>query len=159
MDTMQNKGNYIIRCPESILIPSIKMKFENNEIEYECENKHKNTLSYDKFVTESKKYSLNNIKCLNCKNNKSDNDNNTYSYCFKCKNFICYKWLNEHTKNKEHEFYIPIIGFDGCCKEHNNSYVYYCNNCKKKYVLFVKMSIYLRILKNFQILFLMRKIK
>ena len=32
------------------LIPSIKMKFENNEIEYECENKHKNTLSYDKFI-------------------------------------------------------------------------------------------------------------
>ena len=28
------------------------MKFENNEIEYECENKHKNTLSYDKFINE-----------------------------------------------------------------------------------------------------------
>ena len=34
------------------------MKFENNEIEYECENKHKNTLSYDKFVTESKSIHL-----------------------------------------------------------------------------------------------------
>ena len=64
MDTMQYKGNYIMRCPECILIPSIKMKFENNEIEYECENKHKNNLSYDKFINESKKYSLNNISPL-----------------------------------------------------------------------------------------------
>ena len=128
MDTIQNKGNYIIRCPECILIPSIKMKFENNEIEYECENKHKNTLSYDKFVTESKKYSFNNIKCFNC-NNESDNDN--YFYCFKCKNFICLNCIKEHIKNKEHKFYISITGFDGCCKEHNNSYAYYCKNCKK----------------------------
>ena len=139
MDTMQNKGNYIIRCPECILIPSIKMKFENNEIEYECENKHKNTLSYDKFVTESKKYSLNNIKCLNCNNNESDNKMNLY--CFKCKNIICLNCVKEHSKNKEHEFYISKTGFDGCCKDHNNSYAYYCKNFKKIYVLFAKMSI------------------
>ena len=80
MDIIESKGDYIMRCPECILTPSIKMKFQNNGIEYECENKHKNTLSYDKFVTESKKYSLNNIKCLNCNNNQSDND--TYSYLF-----------------------------------------------------------------------------
>ena len=35
MDKIQNKRNYMIKCPECILIPSIKMKFENNEIEHE----------------------------------------------------------------------------------------------------------------------------
>ena len=39
MNTQENQENYIIRCPECILIPSIRMKFESNEIEYECENK------------------------------------------------------------------------------------------------------------------------
>jgi len=78
------------------------MKFKNNEIEYECENKHKNTLSYDKFINESKKYSLNNTKCLNYNNNESNNKINLY--CFKCKNFIRGKCFNEHSKNKEHEF-------------------------------------------------------
>ena len=157
MDTIQNKGNYIMRCPECMLIPSIKMKFENNEIEYECENKHKNTLSYDKFINESKKYSLNNIKCLNCNSNELKNKTNFY--CFKCKNFICTKCCDEHSKNKEHEVYISITNFDGCCKEHNNSYAYYCKNCKKIYVIFVIMNIQIIILKIFQILFLMRKIK
>ena len=71
MNTQENQENYIIRCPECILIPSIRMKFENNEIEYECENKHKNTLDYDKFISESKKYSFSNIQCLNCKNKKT----------------------------------------------------------------------------------------
>ncbi len=139
MDTMQNKGNYIIRCPECILIPSIKMKFKNNEIEYECENKHKNTLSYDKFINESKKYSLNKTKCLNYSNNESNNKINLYF--FKCKNFICGKCFNEHSKNKEHEFYISITRFDRYCKEHNNSYSYYCKIVKKIYVLFAVVSI------------------
>ena len=159
MDTIQNKVNYIMRCPECILIPSIKLKFENNEIEYECENKHKNNISYDKFVNESKKYSFNNIKCLNCNNNNTDNYNNAYSYCFKCKNFICDNCFKDHKKIKEHEFYIPIIGFDGCCKEHNNSYSFYCKNCKKIYVVFVIMSFQIIILKTFQNLYLIRKMK
>ena len=89
-------------------------------------------------MIESKKYSLNNIKCLNCNNNKSDD---IYSYCFNCKNFICPNCLKEHSKSKVHEVYISLTTFDGCCKEHNNSYVYYCKNCIKIFVLFVKMKI------------------
>ena len=105
------------------------MKFENNEIEYECENKHKNTLSYDKFVNESKKYSLNNIRCLNCYSIKSDSD--FFLYCINCKDFICSNCFNKHIKNKGHNLYISILDFDGCCKEHNKSYDSYCKNCKK----------------------------
>ena len=159
MDTIQNKGNYIMRCPDCILIPSIKMKFENNEIEYKCENKHKNTLPYDKFVNESKKYSLNNIKCLNCNNNKSDNDNNTYSYCFKCKNFICSKCLNEHTKIKimnyifQSQFLMVVV---------KNIIIHIhiiVKIVKKIFVLFVIMNIQIIIKKIFQNLYLMRKMK
>ena len=110
MNTQINQGNYIIRCPECILIPSIQMKFESNEIEYECENKHKNTLSYDKFISESKKHSLSNIQCLNCKNKKTDDIN--YYYCYKCNNFICIKCFVEHEKNNKGHFIIAKDLFD-----------------------------------------------
>ena len=129
MNTQENQENYIIRCPECILIPSIRMKFESNEIEFECENKHKNTLSYDKFISESKKYSFSNMQCLNCKNKKTKDL--YFEYCFKCNNFICIKCLNEHIKNNPKHVHIQIDKFDGNCKEHNNSYSDYCKDCKK----------------------------
>ena len=129
MNTQENQENYIIRCPECILIPSIRMKFESNEIEFECENKHKNTLSYDKFISESKKYSFSNMQCLNCKNKKTKDL--YFNYCFNCNNFICAKCLNEHIKNNPKHVHIRIDKFDGNCKEHNDSYVYYCKDCKK----------------------------
>ena len=129
MNTQENQGNFIIRCPECILIPSIQMKFESNEIEYECENKHKNTLSYDKFISESKKYSLSNIQCLNCKNKKTDDIK--YYYCFQCNNFICSKCLDGHNKNNKEHITTLMELYDGVCKEHNNSYDRYCKDCKK----------------------------
>jgi len=133
------------------------MKFKNDEIEYECENKHKKTLSYDKFINESKKYSLNNIKCLNCYYIKSNDD--IYLYCINYKDFICNNCFKKHSKNKGNELYILIKTFDGCCKEHTNSYLYYCKNCKKIFVFFAIMNIQTIILNFFQILYLMRKIK
>jgi len=136
MEIRQSKEeNYVLRCPECILIPSIKMKFENNEIEYECENNHKNTLSYDKFINESKKYSLSKIKCLNCYHSYSDND--SYSYCLTCKDFICSNCTLKHSENKRHKlFSFKVI--DGCCKEHGNSYINYCKNCKKNICMICK---------------------
>ena len=139
MNTQENQGNFIIRCPECILIPSIQMKFESNEIEYECENKHKNTLSYDKFISESKKYSLDNIQCLNCKNKKTDDIK--YHYCFQCNNFICLKCLDGHNKNNKNHIYIQMELYDGCCKEHNNSYSNYCKDFKKIYAQFALIII------------------
>ena len=129
MNTKDNKVNFITRCPECILIPSIKLKFDSNEIEYQCENKHHNSLKYDKFINESKKHSLNNIQCSKCNNKKSDDL--SFFYCFKCKNFICGNCINEHKKNNKEHIQFPIENYDGCCKEHNNSYSDYCKDCRK----------------------------
>ena len=128
MNPQNNIENYITRCPECILIPSIKLKFCSNEIEYQCENKHHNSLKYDKFINDSKKNSLNNLQCSKCGNKKSVTF--SFFYCFKSNNFICANCINEHTKNIQEHTHIQIEHFDGCCKEHNNSYVYYCKDCR-----------------------------
>ena len=157
MDTIQNKVNYIMRCPECILIPSIKMKFENNEIEYECENKHKNTLSYDKFINESKKYSLNKIKCLNCNSNESSYKFNFY--CLKRKIIYVTTALRNTQKVKRMSYIFQSMLLMVVVKSIIILMYIIVKIVKKIYVVFVIMSIQIIILKNFQILYLMRKMK
>ena len=81
---------FIQRCPQCCLIPSLSLIIENNEhkIEYECENKLKGILSFDKFKKECSKFNLENIACLTCNKNKVENKNLNYYYCFQSKNYF-----------------------------------------------------------------------
>ena len=41
-----DENNFIPRCPKCLLVPSIKLIYENNDckIEYNCQNKHSDIL-------------------------------------------------------------------------------------------------------------------
>ena len=128
---------FIPRCPKCLLIPSIKLIYENNEskIKYECqnENKHSDIIPFNKFEKDCRNYSLDKIECLECKKMKNDNKDIDYFYCFQCKKTICYScWLEHNKKKKDVKHCVNSIEFfDGTCLIHNNSYDLYCVKCKK----------------------------
>ena len=127
---------FIPRCPKCILIPSLSLinEYDEHYIEYECENQHKEKLSFDKFIKECSKFNFDNIECLKCKNKRaSGNLNLNYFYCFQCKNYLCSKCVNIHDEklNEKHIQFISIEKFDGYCINHYNSFSRYCTNHKR----------------------------
>ena len=127
---------FIPRCPKCTLIPSLSLININDEhyIEYECENQHKEKLSFDKFIKECSKFNFDNISCLNCKNKRSsENLNLNYFYCFQCKNYLCSKCVNIHDEKlkEKHTQFVSIEKFDGICTNHCNSFSRYCSNHKR----------------------------
>jgi len=127
---------FIPRCPKCTLIPSLSLINKNDEhyIEYECENKHKEKLSFDKFIKDCSKFNFENISCLNCKKKRSsENLNLNYFYCFQCKNYLCSKCVNIHDEKlkEKHNQFVSIEKIDGICTNHCNSFSRYCSSHKR----------------------------
>ena len=96
---------------------------------YGCKNGHKeNNISINNFE-QTQNYDEAKIKCQNCnKINKSISYNNNFFICLECNINLCQLCKSIHDKNHN------IIDYDDrffICYSHNESFISYCNNCKK----------------------------
>ena len=121
------KSEYII-CPQCK--ENIKFKIEDYKISlYKCKNGHRiDNILLDEF--EKTQYiDISKIECNICKeNNKSNTYNNEFYICLTCRINICPLCKSSHDKlhniiNYEQKNYI--------CERHNETYIKYCDECKK----------------------------
>ena len=122
--------NDISRCESCNLIPLFDLKYEKGipKISYECQNKHKNELNLSEYIKISKKNSIFNEKCEECKKNNS-------FFCSNCYKFFCKECSNKHFDDNKHMIF-PNVKFDSICNIHANSFSSYCLNCKKNLCCF-----------------------
>ena len=124
-------NNFIPRCPKCILVPSIKLIYEKNDckINYQCQNKHSDIISFNLFEKECQNFSLEKVGCLECKKQKKENKDLNYFYCFQCQQNICDLCINKHKNFQQKHILYSLEKFDGTCLIHNNSYNFFCINC------------------------------
>ena len=94
---INNIIDYIPRCPNCILIPSLKLNYKEGKpmINYECENNHKGNISLEEYMKVFNKYALTKQNCDEC--NKSQKEIKTdFLYCNKCNKFLCTICLEKH---------------------------------------------------------------
>ena len=122
--------NDISRCESCNLIPLFDLKYDKGipKISYECQNKHKNELNLSEYIKISKKNSIFNEKCEECKKNNS-------FFCSNCYKFFCKECSNKHFDDNKHMIF-PNVKFDSICNIHANSFSSYCLNCKKNLCCF-----------------------
>ena len=126
-DSYLQKSKYII-CPQCN--ENIFFKIKNFKITLEeCKNGHKiNDILFSEFL-KNQNIDLKKIKCEICKKvDKSETFKNQFYICHSCNISLCPLCKSCH--DKEHH----IIDYDlkdFSCKEHNESYISFCNECKK----------------------------
>ena len=106
---INNIMNYIPRCPNCNLIPSLKLNYKEGKpmINYECENNHKGNITLEEYMEISNKYSLTKQNCDEC--NKNQNGIKAdYSYCNNCNKFLCNLCLDKHKNDGDNQKLIQI---------------------------------------------------
>ena len=118
----------ISRCPDCNLICSLQLNYKEqiHFINYECENNHNGTILLKDYLLKYNKFELSKEKCSICNKNKKEIIGD-FSYCTKCKQFLCKLCLGNHIKH----YMIPYQKYDGLCKIHSETYAFYCIECKK----------------------------
>ena len=126
-----DENNFIPRCPKCLLVPSIKLIYENNDckIEYNCQNKHSDIIPFNLFEKDCQNFSLEKVGCLECKKEKEKNKELNYFYCFQCQQTICGLCVHKHKNIQQKHILHSLENFDGTCLIHNNSYDFFCLNC------------------------------
>ena len=114
-----------LRCSKCLLIPFIKIIFENDKIfiETKCENSHLNKIDINNYLNT---INLNKFKCYNCNKGQIDLyywEEEKKFYCNQCKNYIPDKCFS---KNK----------FDSKCKIDLNDYFQFCEKCFKNQCIY-----------------------
>lgn len=120
-------SNYII-CP--YCREQVKMKINNYIIELnDCQEKdHSKKLFFNEFL-ETQILDETLIKCVKCKNDKSQTFENNFYICGQCKVNLCPLCVRSH-KNEKH-FVMDYSMKDFICKTHFESLNSYCKDCNK----------------------------
>lgn len=127
-----------IICPKCPLTPIISILLNSEGIltcEYRCPFMHFGQIPFDELTKD--KENKHGKFCDRCKlkgqENEINNENkNDLKYCGTCKQFICPKCLEEHSKEKEsHVVLVESSKISYTCLEHNEKYNAYCFTCLK----------------------------
>ena len=131
------KNNYIkskdIICPECKEI--CKYEIKNYRIKlYDCKNGHiKENIQLNEF-NNTQNIDISDIICDNCKHNNMLNTyNNEFYKCNECNVNLCPLCKSIHDKTH------MIINYDNknyICNKHNETFVKYCDDCKKDICLY-----------------------
>ena len=121
------KAKYFIcpKCNENIYfsIKDYKIFLKDCKNGYKMDDILFNEFEKTQYIDQTK------IKCDNCKNtNKNETFKNQFFICFSCNIFLCPLCKNSH--NKDH-YIIDFDQKDFTCRDHKESYISYCSDCKK----------------------------
>ena len=112
-------------CDKCNKTPNIvNIDYMENNIEFDCEEHKIHKLKIDEYLN-----SISNFQeCQKCYNRFYANN----KYCLNCKIILCDKCLYDHKKEFSEHNIIRNEDYNIKCKEHiEESYVGYCNTCKK----------------------------
>ena len=115
-------------CPECNLVPEIlKIDFVNGSIDLKCQNHGEQKTDIKEYFKGVTKHSYYNLQCNNDKAKQSENINEIFEYCVKCKQNLC----QSCSKNHEHESsFIKVNELNSKCPSHLKDYEKYCISCK-----------------------------
>ena len=124
----ESTNEYIFRCEECYLIPTIKIDLKTYKIHSKCPNDHiKTDINLSKALNENKKISIK--SCFIC-GEKSEED---HYICLQCQKFFCLDGgcKKKHSKENPSHKLIDINKIDMTCLEHLTTISKYCKDCKK----------------------------
>ena len=110
----------IPRCPECNLIASLKLSYKGGKpnIIFYCENKHDGNISLEEYLQKANTHSLIKEKCAECFKAQNETKGD-YSFCSKCKKFLCHACTLNHPNNVKHDT-VNFKRYDSFCKKHFN---------------------------------------
>ena len=110
----------------------VKLINNNNKLILSCPNHLHNNFMKQLSPTDCDKIpSKINCKCLQC-NKLRNNQNETFCYCYNCRQIICYQCFPLH-QNQHPNVTNAIVNYDGiqnkCLNHINSEYKIFCFNC------------------------------
>ena len=124
----ESTNEYIFRCEECHLIPTIKIDLKTYKIHSKCPNNHiKTDINLSKALNENKKFLLE--SCSIC-GEKSEEDN---YICVQCQKIFCLDGgcKKKHIKENPSHLLIDKSKIDMTCLEHLTTISKFCKDCKK----------------------------
>ena len=120
-----------LRCLDCFLIPLLSLNSLSHSININCNFGHSRTINLEEYLQIGYNNNFINLKCNKCKKQILKNEIKNYFYCKECTELLCDNCLKKHNTMYNDHHYVNLIKFDTTCILHNETYDYYCVDCKK----------------------------
>ena len=128
MDESKNKD---LRCLSCYLIPCLTLNSPTHTVNVNCNFGHSTTVDIEEYLQHGFDNNFCNLACSKCKTEILKNKKN-FVYCKECSELLCKNCLKKHDDlYEENHHLVHLDKFDTTCILHNETYDYFCSDCKK----------------------------
>ena len=127
LDEYKNKD---FRCLTCYLIPFLTLNAPTNLIDINCNFGHTNKINLEEYLQSGYNNNFNNLSCSKCKAQFVKNEK-IFMYCKECSEIVCDNCIIKHNNIFEDHHMINSEKYDTTCILHNETYDYFCLDCKK----------------------------
>ena len=127
LDEYKNKD---FRCLTCYLIPFLTLDPPTNLIDINCNYGHTKKINLEEYLQSGYNNNFINLCCSKCKAQFIKNEN-IFMYCKECSEIVCDKCIIKHNNMFDDHHMINSDKYDTTCILHNETYDYFCLDCKK----------------------------
>jgi len=127
-DESKNKD---LRCLSCYLIPFLTLNPPAHTVNVNCNFGHSTTVDIEEYLQHGFDNNFSNLSCSKCKTEILKNKKN-FVYCKECSELLCKNCVKKHDElYEENHHMVHLDKFDTTCILHNETYDYFCSDCKK----------------------------
>ena len=120
-----------LRCLSCYLIPFLTLNSPTHTVNVNCNFGHSTTVDIEEYLQHGFDNNFSNLACSKCKTEILKNKKN-FVYCKECSELLCKNCLKKHGDlYEENHHLVHLDKFDTTCILHNETYDYFCSDCKK----------------------------
>ena len=128
---IEENKNKDFRCLNCYLIPFLTLNSSSHTIDISCNFGHSKKINIDEYLQCGYNNNFINLKCVKCKTQILKNEIKNYVYCKECSEILCNKCIKKHDEMYVDHHMVNLEKFDTTCILHNETYDYYCLECRK----------------------------
>ena len=128
---IEENKNKDFRCLNCYLIPFLTLNSSSHTIDISCNFGHSKKINIDEYLQYGYNNNFINLKCVKCKTQILKNEIKNYVYCKECSEILCNKCIKKHDEMYVDHHMVNLEKFDTTCILHNETYDYYCLECRK----------------------------
>ena len=123
--------NNDLRCLNCYLIPFLTINTPTHSINLNCNFGHSTKLSVEEYLEKGYENNFSNLSCNKCKTKIFKNEKD-FIYCKECSELLCLNCVKKHNNLYDDSHHmVHLDKFDSTCILHNETYDYFCLDCKK----------------------------
>ena len=127
---LEEYKNKDFRCLTCYLIPFLTLNPPSNLVDINCNYGHTKKINLEEYLQSGYNNNFTNLSCSKCKAKFVKNEK-IFMYCKECSEIVCDNCIIKHNNMFDDHHMINSDKYDTTCILHNETYDYFCLDCKK----------------------------